>query len=137
MVWVVTLASLISCSAARAADGPHMQLIGTVQASDGGLIIGRNTSSGQTFSLKNGSNFEGWTLTDIGRDDATFEKASTSAKIQILSPINPGSTPMPVAAPQTTAATAPIAPVSPPPSPSEVPKRKWVDGDGQIIDPPR
>ena len=143
MRWIAcaALVSWIFCfSDSHAADGPRVELIGTVQTPHGGVAVCRN-ATGQTFSLKSGSSFEGWTLTDVGRDDVTFVKASVSAKVQILSPITPGSMPPPQAPPPSpTAAASPTADGNSQSTAgphSTVPKGKWVDGDGQIIDPPK
>ena len=133
----VALALLTFCPEGHAADGPRLQLVGTVQAPHGGLIICRDPSTGKTFSLKNGSSFDGWTLTAIGRDDATFERASVSARLYVSSPSNQTFMPAVPAAPRPDATTPP--PPSPPASgaPTSVPPGKFLDGDGNIIDPPQ
>jgi len=135
-IWWTVLAALALptfCPDGHAADGPRLQLIGTVQAPHGGLVICRDPSTGQTFSLKNGGSFDGWTLTAVGRDDATFERAFVSARLYVSSPAGQTFAPVVPAAPR------PAAPTPPPTSgqPASAPPGKFLDGDGRIIDPPK
>lgn len=129
LVWAGLSASL---QTARAADAPHLEVVGTVRTASGGFAICR-VSGGETFSLKVGSRFEGWTLSAVMANGARFERDPESATLEIASPAGAGFIPPP--RPAATAVTPAASPARDGGA-SVVPKGKWVDGDGQVIDPP-
>lgn len=104
------------------ADAPPVVVIGAVRAPDGGLAICRD-AAGHVFSLGVGASFNGWTLTSVARDEATFVHDSGTVVLRVTETSS-----MPVASP---------AQHQPDPLMPRAPKGKWLDGDGQIIDPPK
>lgn len=120
----------VSLSAAEGADGPSFPLVGTIRGPEGGIAICVDPTTAQTFPLRVGQKFDGWELLSVQAERAVFAKegSSTQAVIHIES-FATGVARVPSAPPQ----AGPL----PPPPPSAVPKGKWVDGDGQIIGPPK
>lgn len=94
----------------------------------------RDPSTSQTFSLRVGAVFDGWKLTAVHREDATFDKASVSVKVKISSTSGLAAAPL-AAMPPPPPSGAPVPSAAAPTTPV-VPPGKWMDGDGQIIDPP-
>jgi hypothetical protein len=121
------------------ADHLPMRLVGTVRGPEGGIAICLDRALGQTFSLKIGERFRGWVLREVRGENAIFEQTGSSARavvtiessatgVALASPVLPH---VPAAAgPQASPGQAPQASSAPP-------KGKWVDGDGQVIDPPK
>jgi hypothetical protein len=134
----ICAAWVLSCPPVASADkvGPatlQLRLIGTVKSPTGGIALCLDPATGQSFSIKIGEQFAGWELRSIHDADATFENASERAVIRISSPANGMAfTPSPRApAAPTAAATQPT------PGAITPPNGAWVDGDGQVISPPR
>jgi hypothetical protein len=132
MVWRIALvvAALIVCVPAQAAEAPPLTVIGTIRAPDVGIVLCRDLG-GNFVSLSVGTSFAGWTLKSVTMDRAIFERASETVTLKLT-----GAPQRPVIAQPATA--PPYAqPNGSTPSTAAIPKGRWVDGDGQIIDPPK
>lgn len=127
-----------------------LRLLGTVEGGDSSIAICLNQTTNDVVRLRKGENFEGWVLRSVRRREVEFEKLALR---EILSLTPPGDS-QPAVPPQVVAGTPPVPQstgVSPafrpqdrPPVPQSVvvpakapPPGSWVDGDGQVIDPPK
>ncbi len=135
-IWALYVLSTVEL---LCADHLPMRLVGTVRGPAGGIAICLDRTLGQTFSLRIGEQFRGWVLREVRGENAIFEQTGSSARAVVtIESSATGVALVPPVLPQVPAAAAPQAsPAQAPQAPSGVPKGKWVDGDGQIIDPPK
>lgn len=136
LCWIAVIWISFGLLAAEAGgvDGPQLRLIGTVRGAGGGIAVCLDPATAQPFSLRVGENFNGWELLSVGAERAVFAKSgsSTRAIVTIDAPANnAASAPPPqppVAAPQPATVQSPRT--------SQPRNGTWMDGDGQMIDPP-
>jgi general secretion pathway protein N len=115
-----------------------LRLLGTIAGREGGFAICLNLATNEVVRVRTGDSFEGWTLRAIRGREAMFEKASRQAALALPSPDDPRA---PVLPPQI-AGTLPLSPTNttPPAQPAAVTSRgsgTWMDGDGNMITPPK
>ncbi len=116
-----------------------LRLLGTILGRENGIAICFDQATTKVIRLKSGQSFDGWVLRSVQGHNATFEKGAQRTVIELSTPADPlqatAFQPLPGAIvasppPQNVAVHAPVAPVSPQGG-------TWMDGDGQMIDPPR
>jgi general secretion pathway protein N len=119
-----------------------LRLLGTFAGRDNGIAICLNPATGEVVRVRTGESFEGWRLHAVRGREATFEKASRQAVLALPSPDDPklpvlppqiaGARPLPMPLPSTNTAL--------PAQPAAVSSRgsgTWLDGDGNMIAPPK
>jgi hypothetical protein len=113
------------------------RLLGTVRSASGDIALCFDPATGQSFSLKVGQKFAGWQLRAVEEEDAVFvNDSSDRAVIKISSPAGAAALPRP-ASPPTAPAPAPVQSQRDNGPAAPQPKETWVDGDGQVISPPK
>lgn len=114
----------------------ELRLLGIVAADETGLAICFNPATGEAIRLRMGENFEGWVLRSVHGHKAAFEKASQRTVLELTSRDEGQTGPLP---PQQTGAVATPQPqgLVPPIQPVRAGMQTWMDGDGQMIAPPR
>jgi hypothetical protein len=128
-VWI----SFVSVAQAGDATGLQLRLIRTVKSTTGGIALCLDPATGQSFSMKIGEKFAGWELRAIHDAEAIFEGTSARAVIRISNPADGV-----VFTPSPSARTEPtISPTQPTRGPLTPSNGAWMDGDGQLISPPR
>jgi hypothetical protein len=130
--WILTFPAVASTDN----GGPttlQLRLIGTIKSANGGIALCLDPATGQSFSLKIGEKFAGWELRSIHDGDAIFENASGRVVIRISSPANG----MPFTPPPSVPVVPTPGATQPTPGAITPTKGTWVDGDGQMISPPR
>src|SRR3954468_22885603 len=117
-----------------------LRLLGTIAGRDNGIAICLNLATGDVVRVRTGESFEGWRLHAVRGREASFEKASRQAVIALPSPEDARA---PVLPPQIAVAQPlPLPPTNtaPPAQPAAVSSRgsgTWLDGDGNMIAPPK
>lgn len=101
-------------------DHPLLTLVGTIVGTHEGIGIFVDQSSNNIIRLTTEQDFQGWTLRAVHERDAVFEKSQSQA-ILVL-PARSATDQPATAAANRAAAT---------------PSGVWMDGDGQMISPPR
>lgn len=121
-------------------DHPLLTIVGTVvSASDGiGLFIDQATND--VIRMHTGQDHDGWVLRSVHGREASFEKNERKSTLALPAP---GEAPAAATAPSLAAASAqparPTLPVAPPPAASAPAQagNTWMDGDGNMIQPPK
>ena len=114
-----------------------LKLLGTVVGGDKGIAICLNQSNNSVIHVVTEEAFQGWILRSVNKREAVFEKASQRTVLSLPSPQESLSAELP-------SEPAPLPPMLPPPpaaATTPIPSQQpgggtWMDGDGQMIDPP-
>jgi len=118
-------------------DHPLLTIVGTIVGGNDGIGVFIDSATNDVIRLHTGQDHGGWVLRSVQGREATFEKNSRNATLALPAP---GALPGP---PSGTPAMAgqPAQPVQPIqatlPAPAPVQAGTWVDGDGQVITPPK
>jgi general secretion pathway protein N len=118
-----------------------LRLLGTIVGRDDGIAICLNLTTGEVVRVRTGESFEGWKMRAVRGREATFEKASRQEVLALPAPDEPrppvlppqiaGAQPLPLLPSTNTALPAQPAAVMSPGSGT------WMDGDGNMIAPPK
>lgn len=120
-----------------------LRLLGTIAGRESGIAICLNLATGAVVSVRTGESFEGWRLDTVRGREARFEKASREAVLALPSPDDPRAPALPpqILPPQIAGAQPmPLSPTNTTPPAQPVTSRgsgAWMDGDGNMIAPPK
>jgi general secretion pathway protein N len=117
-------------------DHPLLTIVGTIVGESDAIGVFIDPATNDVIRLHTGQDHDGWTLRAVQGREATFEKADRHATLALPAPGAPASAPtvpagiqpIPVALPARGALPAPAAPQA---------GNTWMDGDGQLIAPPK
>jgi hypothetical protein len=123
-------------------DHPLLTIVGTVVSESDGIGVFIDQASNEVIRLHTGQDHDGWVLRAVQGREATFEKKERSSTLALPAP---GATPGP--APALGLASMPgqpARPLLPAPAGAPVPTpaqaqagNTWLDGDGNMITPPK
>jgi general secretion pathway protein N len=114
-----------------------LRLLGTITGQESGIAICLNLATNDVVRVRTGESFDGWRLQTIRGREATFEKASRQAVLALPSPDDPRAPALP---PQIAGAQPlPLLPTNATPPRPATPQGSgtWMDGDGNMIAPPK
>jgi general secretion pathway protein N len=117
-------------------DHPLLTIVGTIVGESDAIGVFIDAATNDVIRLHTGQDHDGWTLRTVRGREATFEKSDRHATLALpapgASPSPPpapaANQPIPVALPARGAPSAPAAPQA---------GNTWMDGDGQMIAPPK
>jgi len=112
-------------------DHPLLTIVGTIVSENDGIGVFIDQATNEVIRLHTGQDYSGWTLRSVQGRETMFEKDSRKATLAL-----------PAATATATATTPSPAGVTLPvqaavPIPAAAQGNTWVDGDGQLITPPR
>jgi hypothetical protein len=114
-------------------DHPLLTVVGTIVGETEGIGVFIDDATKDVIRLHTGQDHDGWVLRSVQGRETVFERKDRTAKLALPAlPANgsgpgPGSTPAPN---QPGQASAPV------PAAAQ-PGNTWMDGDGQLITPPK
>jgi hypothetical protein len=119
-----------------------LRLLGTITGRDNGIAICLNLATSEVVRVRTGESFEGWRLRAVRGREATFEKAARQAVLALPSPDDqrPPALPPQIAGGQPLPLPLPSTNTALPAQPAAVTSRAsgaWMDGDGNMIAPPK
>ena len=118
-----------------------LKLLGTITSPKNGIAICFNQATGEIVRVRTGENFEGWVLRDVQAREVIFEKASQRTTLALPSPDDPQVASAPPQPPPSAAQPSPLPAAPSPQQPAAAANAKdgetWVDGDGNMIAPPK
>jgi general secretion pathway protein N len=113
-------------------DHPLLTIVGTIVGESDSIGVFINQATNEAIRLHIGQDHDGWVLRSVHGREAKFEKNEHSS---ILALPAPGATPGPAPVPgQPAQAALPL------PTPASAPAQAgntWMDGDGNMITPPK
>jgi hypothetical protein len=121
---------------AAAPEQIPLRLLGTITSAKNGIAICLNQATTEVVRLRTGENFEGWVLRDVHAREAVFEKTSLRTVLALPSPDEAQAQPPPPPPAAPAQALPANAGAQQPPTGAQQ-SGTWMDGDGNLIAPPR
>jgi general secretion pathway protein N len=124
-------------------DHPLLTIVGTVVSESDGIGVFVDQATNEVIRLHTGQEHDGWVLRSVQGREATFEKKERSSTLALPAP---GATPGPTAPTLASMPGRPVQPALPLPAAAGVPAptpvavqagNTWLDGDGNMIMPPK
>lgn len=122
-------------------DHPLLTIVGTIVGESDAIGVFVNQSTNEVIRIHTGQAHDGWVLRSVHGREASFEKNEHAAILALpapgASPGSPGVPSQPTLAGQT---SVPVQAALPLPAPAAgVPQagNTWMDGDGNMITPPK
>ena len=124
-------------------DHPLLTIVGTVVSENDGIGVFVDQATNEVIRLHTGQDHDGWVLRSVEGREARFEKKDRSSTLALPAPgappgpAAPGLASMP-GRPAQPALPIPTAGATPAPTPAAAQAgNTWMDGDGNMITPPK
>jgi hypothetical protein len=126
-------------------DHPLLTIVGTIVSTSDGIGVFIDQATNDVIRMHTGQDHDGWVLRSVHGREASFQKNEKTSTLALPAP---GETPAAPTAPSLAATSARPAQPAPPvpapataaaPAPAAAPPQAgntWVDGDGNMIQPP-
>jgi general secretion pathway protein N len=120
-------------------DHPRLAIVGTIVSASDGIGVFIDQATNEVIRIHTGQDHDGWVLRSVHGREASFEKNERTSTLALPAP---GETPGAATAPSLAAMPGqPAQPAPPVPTPAAAPApaqagNTWMDGDGNMIQPP-